>query len=677
MPTPSHRPGSFTAKRVFTDRDEARDLFAGKLDLLQRRDEYRILNYSGVGGLGKSALCAEFEKHIRSYPELEVPRLAWAKVNFEEANNRQPTNALLALRFQLAKTGKLRFPAFDTAFARYFALTQAGRDLNNTYPELSSQPNNMLQELVALNGDLRDIPGLGLLLKYTFIAKDKIYLEGWLKQRGNELLQGLDDLAPHQLEAELPKYLGADITDWLEADADRRVAMLYDTCEALWRDRPIKDDTQADEWLRRLIAETPGVLHVILGRDPLAWADRDPAEWRDIIIPFPLGILSDDDAENFLKSVPIEEADIRANIVQGARGIPFYLDLQVDQYENCKRGGQTPQADQYGGTQPEILQRFTSHLPGDLRRALVVAACPRWLDEALFLNLCGQFLGGMAAVRLADLTRYSFWTETGGHHYLHAVMRDHLQDDSRKNEAALYQQIHRHLFEHYDKKLQQLESAKDLTGEHAEALSEGAYHLQQIDRAVLPLWVDKYTKIFYLAAQWTVLLPLLQQSLAIRREIGDKHGEGATLNNMATIAQARGDYDTVLDYLNQSLAICREIGNKQGEGATLNNMAAIAHACGDYDTALNYLNQSLAIRREIGDTAGLCRTLFNMGHIHLQNRKLEEAVKRWLESYTLAKQLDLAQALDALEELAGKIGLPGGLEGWEKLARQRDEQNPP
>jgi len=33
---------------------------------------------------------------------------------------------------------------------------------------------------------------------------------------------------------------------------------------------------------------------------------------------------------------------------------------------------------------------------------------------------------------------------------------------------------------------------------------------------------------------------------------------------------------------------------------------------------------------------------------------------------------DLAQALDALDALAGQLDLPGGMDGWEALARQMD-----
>jgi hypothetical protein len=65
--------------------------------------------------------------------------------------------------------------------------------------------------------------------------------------------------------------------------------------------------------------------------------------------------------------------------------------------------------------------------------------------------------------------------------------------------------------------------------------------------------------------------------------------------------------------------------------------------------------------------AGLCAALFNLGHIHAQKEEFQEAVSAWLTVYSIAKQSGLAQALQALANLAPRIGLPPGLEGWETL----------
>ncbi len=61
--------------------------------------------------------------------------------------------------------------------------------------------------------------------------------------------------------------------------------------------------------------------------------------------------------------------------------------------------------------------------------------------------------------------------------------------------------------------------------------------------------------------------------------------------------------------------------------------------------------------------AGLCASLFNMGHIHMQNEKNKEAMQAWMMVYRIAKKINLAQALEALTNLAEQIGLPDGLGG--------------
>ncbi|MBK7938965.1 MAG: tetratricopeptide repeat protein [Lewinellaceae bacterium] len=70
-------------------------------------------------------------------------------------------------------------------------------------------------------------------------------------------------------------------------------------------------------------------------------------------------------------------------------------------------------------------------------------------------------------------------------------------------------------------------------------------------------------------------------------------------------------------YLQQSLKIQQEIGDRQGEGTTLNNISQIHQVRGDYDTALAYLQQSLKIRQEIGDTKGLAENMHNIGALFL------------------------------------------------------------
>ncbi len=168
-------------------------------------------------------------------------------------------------------------------------------------------------------------------------------------------------------------------------------------------------------------------------------------------------------------------------------------------------------------------------------------------------------------------------------------------------------------------------------------------------------------------------LPYMKQSLTIRQQIGDKEGEGATLNNISGIYQAQGDYETALTYLKQSLTIQQQIGDKKGESVTLNNISQILQVQGDYETALEYSKRDLAICQQIGDKAGMCVTLFNMGHMYARDNKMQEAVQAWVTVYVIAKQINEFKVLQALSKLAPQLGMPEGLEGWEQLAQRMSQ----
>lgn len=181
---------------------------------------------------------------------------------------------------------------------------------------------------------------------------------------------------------------------------------------------------------------------------------------------------------------------------------------------------------------------------------------------------------------------------------------------------------------------------------------------------------NNISQIYDAQGNYEMALSYIKKSLAIHRQIGDKSGEGITINNIAALCYAQGDYEMSFSYLRQSLAIQQQNGDKSGEGMTLNNISQIFKAQGNYEMALTYLKQSLVIRQQIGDKAGICNSLFNMGHICAQSNQMQEAVSAWVSSYVNAKQINEYRVLRALSKLAPQLGLPEGLEGWERLAQR-------
>jgi tetratricopeptide (TPR) repeat protein len=96
---------------------------------------------------------------------------------------------------------------------------------------------------------------------------------------------------------------------------------------------------------------------------------------------------------------------------------------------------------------------------------------------------------------------------------------------------------------------------------------------------------------------------LATQVLEIRRTLlGEAHPDTATsLNNLAKLHEAQGNYDRAEPLLQQSLAIYRQVfGESHPSTATsLNNLGALYHTQGDYAKAAPLLQQGLEIRRTV------------------------------------------------------------------------------
>lgn len=66
-----------------------------------------------------------------------------------------------------------------------------------------------------------------------------------------------------------------------------------------------------------------------------------------------------------------------------------------------------------------------------------------------------------------------------------------------------------------------------------------------------------------------------EEALAIRRELGDKGGEGETLSTIGWILRSLGQVDEALEHYEKARALLHEVGNRQGEYTALSNLGAL------------------------------------------------------------------------------------------------------
>jgi predicted ATPase/DNA-binding SARP family transcriptional activator len=108
---------------------------------------------------------------------------------------------------------------------------------------------------------------------------------------------------------------------------------------------------------------------------------------------------------------------------------------------------------------------------------------------------------------------------------------------------------------------------------------------------------------------------LLEESLAIFRELGQKGGIAWSLNSLGLLVHFQGDYGAARALLEENLAIVRGLGNKEGIAWSLLRLGEVADGQGEYGAARAFLEESLAISRELGDKGGIARSLGSLGRV--------------------------------------------------------------
>jgi tetratricopeptide (TPR) repeat protein len=137
---------------------------------------------------------------------------------------------------------------------------------------------------------------------------------------------------------------------------------------------------------------------------------------------------------------------------------------------------------------------------------------------------------------------------------------------------------------------------------------------------------------------YTMARSRFEESLRLRRGLGDKQGIATALNDLGWTAWRQGDYTAARALSEEGLALWRELGDKQGIATALTNLGWVAHHQGDYAAAHALHQESLVLRRELGNTWSIAFSLANLGWtIHKQGDYgratvlLEEAVALFQE----------------------------------------------
>ncbi|MFI6588490.1 hypothetical protein [Embleya sp. NPDC050493] len=387
-------------------------------------DGLRVVNVTGVGGIGKSRFLRECQLRLESEArtvllDLQIPAL------------REQDAALAVLRSRLGAQGA-QFPRYDIA---YLALWQ------RLHPHLqisladvaARQQSAVLTDLADAAGGLPVFRTVGGLLQLAGRSSARFKRWRWLKN--DETLHRLDELDPAEL-ADAATFLFAE--DLRRASVEQRYLVCIDAYEAL-----VGGSTRAgrtaglDAWLRDLVSQLDRGLVLIASREPLGWETYD-SQWTAHLIQVPLDGLPMTARVELLEAHGVSDVRARTALARASSGVPFYLNLALDADSGADQGDSalTPAV-----SGEEILERFLQHVDPQEVRLLEVLAVARTIDYDIFRTVAAAF--GLSADRRTweTLTAYSFVQPAGAERFqLHQLMATELR---ARQTAEMRQAVHR------------------------------------------------------------------------------------------------------------------------------------------------------------------------------------------------------------------------------------------
>jgi predicted ATPase/DNA-binding SARP family transcriptional activator len=132
---------------------------------------------------------------------------------------------------------------------------------------------------------------------------------------------------------------------------------------------------------------------------------------------------------------------------------------------------------------------------------------------------------------------------------------------------------------------------------------------------------------------------LQQEALALRQEIGDRDGLALSLTQLGWVALSRGDYPQAADLCQASLADFEGLGNRYGACRALYLLGQVAWAMGEYGRADEHFTKALAVGREMDHKHGMCYALLGLGQVAYSRGDMSAAGAYYKEALELLGEI--------------------------------------
>ena len=131
--------------------------------------------------------------------------------------------------------------------------------------------------------------------------------------------------------------------------------------------------------------------------------------------------------------------------------------------------------------------------------------------------------------------------------------------------------------------------------------------------------------------------PLHEESLALRRWLGDTTGVAISLLNLGTAARNLGNPAVAHARFDEGLRLFRRLGDTRNEALSFLNLGRLSHDEGDFARALTLYNEGLALFQAVGSAHGIATAFNRMGDLARDRGDLAAAEKLHGEALALRR----------------------------------------
>lgn len=651
-------------KRPFVDRIEELRYLNNALKYDGKETPLRV--FTGIGGMGKTALRIAFEEEI-----LKANRIPYAVLDYDgDPNLRSIEATLRAIRRQLGRH-RIKTPVFDFLYARYFELSTGLKLSKKNFPLELEGVVNILEAIPGVSNVTQVLHGLSQL---GLVTKERLQHKEWLYR--------IRDLEPRDLLNLLPEVLAEDLEDAMISqplktlkNSGCRIALLLDAYERV-------SDSRIDDTLhRKLLLLTPHLFRVIFTRTPLPWEHTFAHEWHGGITHFPaLDDLSQEDAIILLQKKHIDNSDIQAHLYELTSGYPLHLELCADICREIREMTERePEIDDFEGAAQardlteELVKRLLRQLTDNERDLMELAAYPRWVSQQI-LEVLSSIPESVPRIfkKFVNLSMFSPHAEIPDAYVIRKEVRAFLMQRQRKE--RLFTQRHRKLSQFYKECWERTQSFLHLrealyhkfydnTDEAMMIFEEHFWQmLKRLNFAeaeglleaipIETLGEKQKRRVDYVRARLLTSVSHSRQSLTNAKKLyetivtSETNEEYLTdyLFRFAHLLRELGEYESALENFKKNLAISLKVfGDEHPKvAASYCGIGNVYDCMSSYGKALECHQKALVIRLKLytGEHRDIAASYNNIGILQLHKGEYgkaleysEKALAIWLKIY--------------------------------------------